>query len=178
MSNKLIPETDVLISTTIFLLKRSVVPYQFSVPRGRGINTKEFKKKLKGVFNSTDRNPIFTPYGPDIIGASDKEWWHIECKGAGSGKPQTQRNNFDRALSSVVSYFGINKNGFPRYTKNFNQYIGLALPNTQHYIRELTNRVNKKLRKVLNLWILIHDIDSEKIVPISPNSKYKESSIL
>ena len=47
----------------------------------------------------------FLSSGPDIIALSKSRYWQIECKGAGTGKQSTQRNNFDRAVASVVAYY-------------------------------------------------------------------------
>lgn len=53
------------------------------------------------------------------------------------------------------------------------QYLGLALPETEHYIRELKRRVRKPLRQKLNLWILLYDIGSGKIKAIELNQELK-----
>jgi len=113
LASSIVPETDVLISTVIYLVQRGVTPYHFSIPRGRNIDTQEAKRKLDAAFRATNINPSFSSDGADILALSEKEWWHIECKGAGSGKPQTQRTNFDRALSSVVSYYGEDNSKLP-----------------------------------------------------------------
>ena len=173
IASSIIPETDVLISTVIYLVKRGVTPYHFSIPRGRGVDTQEAKRKLDDAFKATNISPSFSNEGADILALSEKEWWHIECKGAGSGKSQTQRNNFDRALSSVVSYYGEDNSKLPKKFDSAIQYLGLALPATDHYIRELKRRVRKPLRQKLNLWILLYDIDSGKIKDIEPNQEFK-----
>ena len=163
IASSIIPETDVLISTVIYLVERGVTPYHFSIPRGRGVDTQEAKRKLDDAFRATKISPSFSNEGADILALSETEWWHIECKGAGSGKPQTQRTNFDRALSSVVSYYGEDNSKLPKKCDRAIQYLGLALPETEHYIRELKRRVRKPLRQRLNLWILLYDIGSGKI---------------
>ena len=98
LASSIVRETDVLISTVIYLVQRGVTPYHFSIPRGLSVDTQEAKRKLDDAFRATNINPSFSSDGADILALSEKEWWHIECKGAGSGKSQTQRNNFDRAL--------------------------------------------------------------------------------
>ena len=173
LASSIVPETDVLISTVIYLVQRGVKPYHFSIPRGRGIDTQGAMRKLDDAFRATNFNPSFSSDGADILALSEKEWWHIECKGAGSGKPQTQRTNFDRALSSVVSYYGEDNSKLPEKFSGAIQYLGLALPATDQYIRELKRRVRKPLRQRLNLWILLYDIDSEKIRDIEPNHELK-----
>ena len=100
-----VPETDVLIQTTLHLVERGLTPYQFSVPRGSGIDNASTSERLSSAFHHIGLNPSFVGSGPDIIAASEDEWWQIECKGIGNGQPATHRNNFDRALASTVSYF-------------------------------------------------------------------------
>ena len=173
LASPIVPETDIIISTVIYLVQRGVTPYHFSIPQGRGIDTQETKKKLEDVYRGININPTFSSDGADILALSEKEWWHIECKGAGSGKPQTQRNNFDRALSSVVSYYGEDNSKLPEKFSGAIQYLGLVLPATDQYIRELKRRVRKPLRQTLNLWILLYDIDSGKIRDIEPNQEIK-----
>jgi len=170
MQNSLIvPETEILIATVIYLVERGVSPYQFSVPRGKGIDTNSTKTKLEDAFKNIGLSPNFSNSGADVLALSEKEWWHIECKGAGSGKAQTQRNNFDRALSSVVSYYGEETSRLPEQFRNSVQYLGLSLPATDLYLRELTRRVRKPLRERLNLWILLYDPKTKKIKCIEPN---------
>ena len=54
MQNSLIvPETDVLIATVIYLVERGVTPYQLSVPRGRGIDTSSAKNKKRNGGRAT-----------------------------------------------------------------------------------------------------------------------------
>lgn len=171
--SELVPETDVLISTVIYLVQRGLTPYQISVPRGQGIEHQKTKKKLKDAFDEINVRPKFSNSGADILAISEKEWWHVECKGVGSGKPQTQRNNFDRALSSVVSYFGEDNSGLPGKFSSAIQYLALALPSTDLYIRELKRRVRKPLRERINLFILLYNISSNKILAIEPNQEIK-----
>jgi hypothetical protein len=121
-------------------------------------------------------SPEFYSGGVDIegIGISKTEWWQIECKGASKGTPQTRRTNFDRALSSVVSYY---EDAFPGWTdeKNSNRpvpFLGLALPSTSYYLHHLKQRVRRPLRQKLNLWILLFDPQAKHIRSISPMDDY------
>ena len=158
MKNSLIiPETDILIFTVIYLVERGVTPYQFSIPRGKGIDNYSAKNKFLNVFKNIGISPTFSNSGADVLAISEKEWWHIECKGAGTGKSQTQRNNFDRALSSVVSYYGEERSRLPEQFKDTVQYLGLSLPATDMYLRELTSRVRQPLRQMTSLWILLYN---------------------
>lgn len=110
--------------------------------------------------------------GADVLAINEKEWWHIECKGAGSGKGQTQRNNFDRALSSVVSYYGEDSSKLPEQFKGTAQYLGLSLPVTDVYLRELSRRVRQPLRQTLNLWVLLYDLETKRIRNVEPSQDF------
>lgn len=164
----IIPESDVLIATTLFLIERGVKPYQFSVAAGRGINSVDTKNHLHDAFATIGRSPQFSGNGADILAISKTEWWSIECKGAGFGKRQTQRNNFDRALASVVSYYEERPSGFPYEFANATVCLGLALPDTRPYLNELRRRVRSPLRKRLNLWVLLYNQETKAINPIEP----------
>ena len=170
---QVIPEIDVLIATGHFLAQRGLQLDQFSVPRGKGMDTKSAKNRIFRTFCST---PGFVSYfvneGPDIIGASETEWWQIECKGSGSGKQQTQRNNFDRALASVVSYYGEDVKQLPESCIIAQAYLGLALPASPAYLNELKRRVRQPLRKILNMWVLLYEPKSEKVRAVSPDDSY------
>lgn len=175
------PEIDILVAASGFLMKRGVKPYQFSPPKGAGIDSEAvhsqiWMKAIEWIANGQDIRPIdFPNEGPDIIGISETEWWQIECKGSGFGKESTLRNHFDRALASVVSYYRERPEGLPeRYTQHSNAqpYLGLALPTCQTYMNELNRRVRQPLRKTLNLWVLLYEPKSGKIRAISPEDSY------
>lgn len=170
MDDKLIiAETDVLIATTAFLVERGVIPYQFSVAVGRGIDTAGATVRLRNAFSTFGHIPQFSGTGADVMGLSDSEWWAVECKGAGVGKPPTQRNNFDRALASVVSYYEDIPQGIEIENRNVTVCLGLALPDTNAYLKELRRRVRSPLRKRLNMWILLYQQELGVIQAISPD---------
>ena len=175
------PEIDVLVAAGVFLMKRGVRPYQFSTPRGAGIDSSSvlsqfYSKVSEWIVDGKDIRPINSSNrGPDIIGVSEKEWWQVECKGTGSGKPQTQRNNFDRALASVVSYYREKPEKLPKRYVHYNgarPYLGLALPASPTYLKELKRRVRQPLRKRLNLWVLLYEPESKSIRTVSPENSY------
>jgi len=173
----IIPEIDILIATSIWLWeKQKVPPFRFSIASGRGLDINNGKEKLLQVWNKAGitGEPQFVNQGPDIIGFNKSEFWQIECKGSGSGKAQTQRNNFDRALASVVSYYNDENFKFTIDDKDIDvqQFLGLALPSTDQYMHLLRDRVKQPLRRCLNLWILLYDWISESIISISPDSDY------
>ncbi len=174
MSNSIIvPETDIFIATVGFLLQRGVIPYHFSIPKGKGIDTKSLKKKLEDGSKALGINPSFIRDGADMIALSEKEWWHIECKGSGGGKPQTQTAKFHIVLSSVVSHYGEDKSILPERCRSADQYLGLSIPETKQYLNELNRRVKRPLRQRLNLWVLLYDISTRTIRAIEPNQEYK-----
>ena len=169
MTEPIVPEIKVLKSTIVALASRGVFPYQMSPPSGKGIDTREFKTEMKELFAKFRIKPNFVINGPDLIGQSNAEYWLVECKGSGSGKPSTQRNNFDRALASVVSYF---EDTPPKAGSGATVCLGLALPKTPSYVKELVRRVRLPLRQKLNLSILLYDISSESIEHIKPSDEY------
>ena len=171
-----ISEGNVLLATIKYLVtKRKTLPYTISVASGKDIDHNLTKTKIKDLFKDLEREPEFVGSGPDIIAVSEKEWWCVECKGVGMGKPQTQRNNFDRALASVVSYYEDMPDTPPQwseYVKDSKVFLGLALPGSTQYLKELERRVRSPLRRRLNLWILIYERSNIRAVapsdPLSP----------
>jgi len=168
----IVHEGDVLVAATVFLVKRGLVPYQFSVAAGRGLDSTNTIDRLRSAFASIGRpSPSFSGNGADILAVSEKEWWAVECKGSGTGRPQTQRNNFDRALASVVSYFTDKPEDLPAEFSNATVFLALALPATTAYLKELKRRVRKPLRKRLNLWVLLYQRDSKTVRAVSPEEE-------
>jgi hypothetical protein len=165
----IVPEPDVLVAAAVFLIQREAVPYQFSVAAGKGIETSAAISRLRDAFSSVGHTPNFTGNGADILAVSETEWWAVECKGVGAGAPQTQRNNFDRALASVVSYYEDGPPGATEKHKNAKVCLGLALPATPAYLRELRRRVRQPLRTRLNLWVLLYEPEEKSIRPIAPH---------
>jgi len=186
-----IPEADVLVAAGLFLSERGVVLYRFSPPRGRDINTSSCQTRIytevvipqmigTGSRHADRLKAVhswdMSAHGPDIIGISPSEWWQVECKGCGSGKAQTHRNNFDRGLASVVSYYVDKIEELPaRFRKdeyrNAHLCLGLAMPAVPAYLSELRKRARPPLRKALNLWLLLYEPSSKKIIAVSPEEK-------
>ena len=96
------------------------------------------------------------------------EWWQIECKGSGDGKQSTQRNNFDRGVASVVSYYGPSPTEF----RNFKPHLGFALPNTEYFKDLLKTRLKRPLRTRLDLWVLVYDSDDKSVHAVPPDAEY------
>src|SRR3989304_7215242 len=102
----IVPEIDVLVATVAFLKERGVTCYKISVARGRGIDKRAAEASAWAALgDDISHSYPFSSEGADILGISETEWWNVECKGSGTGVSQTQRNNFDRALASTVSYY-------------------------------------------------------------------------
>lgn len=176
--NASIPEIDVLVASSLWLYRRKLLPYQFSIARGHGINgalsTENLRVRLQNIGLPWEAMTL-TADGPDIVAISKSEWWQVECKGAGVGKSQTPRNNFDRALASVVSYYGAPLPELPEEFHAVTQaqpYLGLAIPATRDYLRELSRRVRPPLRQRLNLWILLYKPSSGEVRAVSPDDSY------
>lgn len=172
----IIQEIDVLVATTHFFVERGIKSYRFSIARGKGIDTDSAKERLCKTFCSTPHFvPNFVNDGPDIIGVSQTEWWRVECKGSGKGVQSTQRNNFDRALASVVSYYEDETQDLPKRYEQYSTaqpYLGLALPASPAYLKELKRRVRQPLRKKLNLWVLLYEPELKSIRIVSPENSY------
>ena len=180
-----VKENDVLIAATRWLLRRNILPYQFSVARGKGIDYSSEKarvinevQKLYQELKLYPKLPYFCKDGPDILGIDpqsflqesdpeNSEWWQIECKGAGEGKQPTQRNNFDRGLASVVSYYGPSTE-----FRNAKPHLGFALPNTKHFKHLLKKRLGRPLRTRLDLWVLVYDSGDKSVHAVPPDAEY------
>lgn len=74
MSSEVVtPEIDVLVAVAVWLWRRKVLPYQFSIARGKGIDMTVAKSKLN---TALDREGIpgewrtFVGQGPDVIAIS------------------------------------------------------------------------------------------------------------
>ena len=178
-----IPEIDVLIATARWLKDREAFPIKFSVASGRGIKKYADTARLRKELSAAGQENFLTAAtGPDVIAFSETEFWQVECKGAGKGVKTTQRSNFDRALASTVSYFTADpadeknlsdglRNALRVITKGEPKLqfrLGLALPETPAYLSELRRRVGKPLRKQLDLWILLLNLQDRSIRAVPP----------
>ncbi|OGL45262.1 MAG: hypothetical protein A2W05_03930 [Candidatus Schekmanbacteria bacterium RBG_16_38_10] len=162
--NKIIPEQIVLIETAKWFVKRGCDLNSISIPRGKGY-TGDIKSNLENELKDIgyDKKINYNPHGADIIAQNEDEIWKVECKGLGSGTTQTLRNNFDRALASAVTYFD---------EEDKQQFLVLAIPNSLPYLQQLL-RINKSLRKTLNLWILLIDENDHTVNEYKPEDDIK-----
>jgi hypothetical protein len=161
MVDEAVPEIDVLIATVIWLHSQGWTVEAISQARGEGINIYEDREKLRTKFSETQVPipHIFNSSGPDIIARKGSDLWKIECKGLGAGRPQTLRNNFDRTLSSTVSY----------YDQKIGLRIGLAMPRNSKYISLIRSKIPQALREAISLWILLYNNEDRNIDPYEPN---------
>lgn len=172
MAFPVVEEAAVLMAATDYLIRRGVLPYHFSVARGKGMDTSQALSSLAEKFKAVEFNPQFSSAGADIEGFSETEWWRIECKGTGTGTSRTQRNNFDRALASVVTYFEEPPYPLGRAFASAKLFLGLALPASPHYLRELKRRVRSPLRRHLNLWVLLYEPGNSSVKDVSPDQEF------
>ena len=137
MQTPLIPEVDVLIAVAKWLHSSG---WQLEKVSTRN------KNKVKTEFTAVGisiNNIEFRREGEDIRARQGDNLWRIECKGLTSGKPETVKNNFDRAVASTVSY----------YDQRDGLRLGLALP--EGYDNFLRNKLPQALRTAINLWIFL-----------------------
>jgi hypothetical protein len=165
-----VAEGDVVVAVLRFLQARGVTPCRVSLARGQGVNAPQTERTVLQEFPHVQ----LVDSGPDIVANSSDEWWQVECKGQGRGTPQTQRNNFDRALASVVSYYeDTPPNEIGTGAK---RYLALALPSSDDYRWELKRRVRRALRERLDLWVLLYEPETRTIVPYAPKQEYDWTS--
>jgi len=142
------PELEVLIATLVWLVRNGWTIEAISVAAGYGLPSvdrqkNEIKKALIAENVSID-NIVLRAKGPDIIACSQEGVWKIECKGLGQGKAQTHRNNFDRAVASVMSYF-----------EDPSTRLGLAVANDYLWVYNFGERLPQALREATNLWVFL-----------------------
>jgi hypothetical protein len=177
MANPIVPELDVLIASVRYLWGRGAKPNRMSISSGSRAGREEDQQRLTAALETAciPACPI-SGKGADIVASSATELWHVECKGSPASRENpenaarfgTHRNQFDRALASVVSYYDEAQEG---NGPEINSYLGLAVPITDHYVREL-KRAGKRLRALLNLWVLLYDAKEGRIVPVEPGGEY------
>lgn len=161
MSNAITPEIDVIIGTALYLYENGWNIECVSIPTGQRLDLSLQKEKLLARFSERGiptTGIVFPSNGPDIVARQGDKIWKIECKGLGTGKPPTVRNNFDRAVASAVSYFDGEAT-----------HIGLAIPMEYAFRGFVRGRVPKALRIALNLWVFLLEPDGCTIKDIRPD---------
>jgi hypothetical protein len=155
-------ELEVLIATSLWLVKNGWNIEVISVAGGRGLPTVDYQKEeIRKAFNVKsvpfDRK-MFKSRGPDIVARSHEGVWKIECKGLGKGKASTHRTNFDRAVASTMSYFDAPSTR-----------LGLALANDYFWAYNFSERLPQTLRKAINLWVFL--LEKGTIYTYEPTEK-------
>lgn len=138
-----------------------------SPARGQEISLADQRRQLEEKLHRAGCEKIsFQNNGPDIVARDRSCIWKVECKGLGRGVTSTIDNNFDRALSSVVSYYDEpaeeghnNLSNVMSLLANKDKptRLALALPRTDRYMSLLRKCVRPALRRRLDLWLLIVD---------------------
>lgn len=109
MEPQYVPELDVLMAVVQWLHSEGWTIERLSVAHGAGIDSVNGKNRVEAELTKLgiERNSVrLVSTGEDIRAKKGDILWRIECKGlAESMKPPTVRNQFDRALASVVSYY-------------------------------------------------------------------------
>jgi len=167
----IISENDVVIATTVWLARRGIRPIRVCLVTPVTGTRYEDKQRLQAALAAEGIDPSnlhAVTTGPDIIAKSAEEYWQVECKGVGSGVQSTQRNNFDRALASTVSYFG-SAVEIGVECENRQPVLGLALPKSRDYIAQLRRRVRPSLRRTINLWLLLYEPSTGKVESVAPD---------
>jgi hypothetical protein len=170
--SKLVSENDVVIAASLWLLDRGAIPVRVSMMTPVGSNRYSDERRLRDglAANGMDTARLsFASDGPDIVAVSEREYWQVECKGAGSGQPSTYRTSFDRGLASVVSYFGTAAE-LPPECGSRTPILALAIPSVTEYLSQVRRRVRQSLRLQLSLWLLLCNPESLAIAAVSPTS--------
>jgi hypothetical protein len=161
MKPQYVPEVDVLIAVVRYLHSESWTIESLSVAHGAGIDSVSSKNRVKvGLAKlGIEWNSVrLVSMGEDIRAKKGSILWRIECKGlAESMKPSTTRNQFDRALASVVSY----------YDRTHGLRLGLALP--EEYFKHIKVRLPQALRTALSLWVLLYVSADNEVVAFAPD---------
>lgn len=167
----IVSENDVVIATAVWMAKRGVRVTRACLITPVTGNRYDDQRRLKEALTAAgmDATGLWCSNdGADLVGVSDTEYWQVECKGTGSGVQSTQRNNFDRALASTVSYFASQDEiGSDCGTRT--PVLALALPSSRDYVAQLRRRVRPSLRKALNMWIVLCDPSSLAITAVAPD---------
>jgi len=161
VADQLVPELDVIIAVAKWLHSGGWQIEEVSMPRGQGIDQIRNRDKLETEFAEvgiSTRNIKFKFRGEDIRTRKGGKLWRIECKGLTSGRAQTVKNNFDRAVASAVSY----------YTQREELQLGLALP--EGYNKFLRERIPLALRTTINLWIFLY-VAREEVLVFAPDEE-------
>jgi hypothetical protein len=160
MQPQYVHEADVLIAAVRWLHSEGWIVESLSIAYGQGIYSVSSKNRVKAELAKLgiqEKSVRFVSRGEDIRARKGSTLWRIECKGlAESMKSPTVRNQFDRVLASVVSY----------YDQAQGLQLGLALP--EEYVKHIQGRLPRALRIALNLWVLLYVSADEEVYCFAP----------
>ncbi len=164
-----VSEFEVLKATIVWLHRNGWSIESISVATGSGLPAiEQLEEQLRRGLETAGMPFLETLHrreGPDIVAHSHEGVWKIECKGLAPGKPPTHRNNFDRAVASVVSYFDSPQTR-----------LGLALANDYLWQYNFGKRLPCALREAINLWVLLYE--NETIYPYEPTEELPFPGVL
>ena len=159
-----VSELNVLLATLKWLLGEGWSVDGVSIATGSGLAPiEEQKEEVKRVLNASSwllDEYVLDHRGPDIVASRGQEVWKFECKGHGKGKRATLKNNFDRAVASVVSYYD-----------DHNTLLGLALPDDYLWKYDYGSRLPSALRGTINLWVFLYDPKLDSVYPFEPGEE-------
>jgi len=158
-----IPEIDVLIGIALWLHSDGWQIKQVSMAGGQKIDQVTHRQKLKSNFIKAEialDTIRFRREGPDIEAIKEAKIWRIECKGLGDVRLQTLKNNFDRAVASVVSYYD--------QQVGLQLQLGLAFP--EAYAKLTRKKLPQSLREAINLWLFLY-VAIDEIYEFAPNEE-------
>lgn len=163
MQPQYIPEVNVIIAVVRWLHSEGWTIQSLSIPRGQGIDSVSSKNKVKtelAALGIEEKSVRFVPKGEDIRARKGSTLWRIECKSLGADlRSSTLRNQFDRGLASIVSY----------YDRSQGLQLGLALP--EEYFKHIKGRLPQALRIAINLWVFIYVSADELIATLAPHEE-------
>ena len=163
MEPQYVPELNVLMAVVQWLHSEGWTIERLSIAHGAGIDSVNAKNRVEAELTrlGIERNSVrLVSIGEDIRAKKGDTLWRIECKGLAEGmKPPTVRNQFDRALAGVVSY----------YDQTQGLQLGLALP--EEYFKHIKARLPQALKTALNLWVLLYVSADEEVCAFAPHEE-------
>jgi hypothetical protein len=156
-----VSEFDILLATIRWLLEKGWRVDSVSIaPSSELASMQERKEEVKRLLRaaswSLDEDG-FRPIGPDIVAGTNGGIWKFECKGLGRGKPRTHRNNFDRAVASVVSYYD-----------GPDIRLGLSIAEDYLWKYNFGKRLPTALRESIGLWLFLYNPQRKEVYHFEP----------
>lgn len=174
----IVSENDVVIAAAVWLAKRGVRTTRACLITPVTGNRYDDQRRLREALTAAGvdaTNLWCSTDGADIVAVSDTEYWQVECKGTGSGVQATQRNNFDRALASAVSYFA-SADEIGGDCAGRTPVLALALPASRDYMAQIRRRIRPSLRRALNMWLVLCDPSTLEVRAVAPGDELPAST--